>query len=51
MTVATSSKSMVPPVVGRIQDDTLLLDLRTVFPEEEAFVLNALESLAEDAAL
>ena len=24
-----------PPVIGRIQDDRLVLDLRTVFPDEE----------------
>ncbi|MBI2881031.1 MAG: L-seryl-tRNA(Sec) selenium transferase [Candidatus Tectomicrobia bacterium] len=40
-------RGMDPPVIGRIQDDALLLDLRTVFPEEEAFVWSALESLAE----
>ncbi|MFQ5915872.1 MAG: L-seryl-tRNA(Sec) selenium transferase, partial [Nitrospinota bacterium] len=44
-------RAMEPPVVARIQDDALLLDLRTVFPEEEIFVVNALETLAEDAAL
>jgi L-seryl-tRNA(Ser) seleniumtransferase len=41
-------REMDPPVIGRIQDDTLLLDLRTVFPEEEDFLRNALEALAEE---
>lgn len=27
-------RGVVPPVIGRIQDDLLLLDLRTVFPEQ-----------------
>ncbi len=44
-------RKMDPPVIGRIQEDTLLLDLRTVFPHEEAFLRNALEALAEDPGL
>jgi L-seryl-tRNA(Ser) seleniumtransferase len=32
-----------PPVIARIEDDRLLLDLRTVFPEEEADLRAALE--------
>jgi L-seryl-tRNA(Ser) seleniumtransferase len=35
-----------PPVIARIEDDRLLLDLRTVFPEEEAALRRALETLA-----
>jgi L-seryl-tRNA(Ser) seleniumtransferase len=34
-----------PPVIARIEDDRLLLDLRTVFPEEEAALGRALEML------
>jgi L-seryl-tRNA(Ser) seleniumtransferase len=34
-----------PPVIARIEDDRLLLDLRTVFPEEEAALERALEGL------
>ncbi len=32
-----------PPVICRIEDDRLLLDLRTVFPEEEAALAAALQ--------
>ena len=35
------------PVVGRVEDDRVLLDLRTVFPEQDAIVLAALVSLAQ----
>lgn len=38
-----------PPVVGRIQDDTLLLDLRTVPPQSDAALLTALRA-AQDPA-
>jgi len=35
-----------PPVIARIEDDRLLLDLRTVFPEEEEELRRALQALA-----
>jgi L-seryl-tRNA(Ser) seleniumtransferase len=35
-----------PPVVGRIEDGRLILDLRTVFPSEEETLLSALTELA-----
>ena len=34
-----------PPVIARIENDRLLFDLRTVFPEEEAELAAALEGL------
>jgi len=36
------------PVVGRIADDILLLDPRSVLPEEDEMVLKALRNLASD---
>ena len=35
------------PVIGRVEDDRVLLDLRTVFPEQDSLVLSALVSLAQ----
>ncbi len=35
-----------PPIIGRIEDDHLFLDPRTVLPEEHQTVANALNSLA-----
>jgi L-seryl-tRNA(Ser) seleniumtransferase len=35
-----------PPVIARIEDDRLLLDLRTVFPEEEAALTGAVQALS-----
>jgi L-seryl-tRNA(Ser) seleniumtransferase len=35
-----------PPVIARIEDDRLLLDLRTVFPEEEEQLAAALQALS-----
>jgi L-seryl-tRNA(Ser) seleniumtransferase len=34
-----------PPIVGRIENDTLLLDPRTVMPEDDALVVQALKKL------
>ncbi len=36
-----------PPVVARISDDALLLDPRSVFPEEDAVVIEALKRLRQ----
>ncbi len=33
------------PVIGRISEDKLLLDPRTVLPEEDEVVLEALQTL------
>jgi L-seryl-tRNA(Ser) seleniumtransferase len=33
-----------PPIVGRVQDDALLLDLRTIFPREDDTVAGALRN-------
>jgi len=35
-----------PPVIARIEDDRLRLDLRTVLPEEEAQLASALQAIA-----
>ena len=35
-----------PPVIARIENDRIILDLRTVMPQEEEFLLQALKALA-----
>jgi len=37
-----------PPIIGRISDDSVLLDLRTVEPEFDAKLISLLEQLAQD---
>jgi len=39
-------RSAAPPVIARIADDRLLIDLRTVFAEEEAELARALQTLS-----
>jgi L-seryl-tRNA(Ser) seleniumtransferase len=41
-------RSQEIPVIGRISDDVLLLDPRSVLPEEDEMVLKALRSLTSD---
>jgi L-seryl-tRNA(Ser) seleniumtransferase len=36
----TRLRTQTPPVIARIEDDRLVLDLRTVFPKEEAELIN-----------
>jgi len=45
-TLARRLRSKKPSIVGRISDDALLLDPRTVIPEEDDFVLKSLKYLA-----
>jgi len=39
-------RSNHPPIVARVEADRVLLDLRTVFPEQDAVVLGALQAIA-----
>ena len=40
-----------PPVASRVENDCLLLDLRTVFPEDDKQVVEALQELFAVAQL
>ncbi len=39
-----------PPIIARIEDDRLMLDLRTVFPEEEGELVKKLSAISRIAA-
>ncbi|HEY4760092.1 MAG TPA: hypothetical protein VIH42_05880, partial [Thermoguttaceae bacterium] len=45
--LATAMRTGTPAVVGRVQQDRLLLDLRSVFPRQDAELLSALEALGK----
>jgi seryl-tRNA(Sec) selenium transferase len=38
-------RKLEPPIIGRIADDTVLLDLRTVHPDFDADLASLLSSL------
>jgi len=44
---ARKLRANAPPVIGRIEEDRLVLDLRTVFPEEEESLVSALYALSK----
>jgi L-seryl-tRNA(Ser) seleniumtransferase len=44
--LAAKLRSLSPPVVGRVEDGKLLLDLRSVLPEEDGIVERALKEAA-----
>ena len=39
-----------PPVIARVEDNRVLFDLRTVFPQQDATVLAAIRSIAQASA-
>jgi len=41
--LAARLRSHQPPIVARVEQGRVLLDLRTVFPEQDATVADALE--------
>jgi len=47
--LATRLRSCQPPIVARVEDGRVLLDLRTVFPEQDKLVATALNSLGSDS--
>ena len=42
--LATRLRHADPPVIARVEDDRVVLDLRTVFPEQDAVILKSLRS-------
>jgi L-seryl-tRNA(Ser) seleniumtransferase len=40
--LATRLRHADPPVIARVEDDRVVLDLRTVFPEQDAVILKSL---------
>lgn len=48
-TIARALRSYNPPIVARIEEDLLLFDPRTVFPEEEETLLRGIEAVISKA--
>jgi L-seryl-tRNA(Ser) seleniumtransferase len=44
--LADALRANVPPVVARVEDDRVLIDLRTVLPEQESVIAAALERIS-----
>jgi L-seryl-tRNA(Ser) seleniumtransferase len=40
--LSTKLRENDPPIVARVEDGRVLLDLRTVFPEQDVAIANAL---------
>jgi len=49
--LARALRGQNPPVVARIEDDTLLIDPRTVFPEDDRTLIAALHRALEEAGV
>jgi L-seryl-tRNA(Ser) seleniumtransferase len=45
--LAARLRAADPPVIARVEEGRVLLDLRTVFPEQDQSVIAALERLAK----
>lgn len=44
--LCTKLRACEPPVIGRVEENRVLLDLRTVFPEQDAALASALSRIA-----
>jgi len=44
--IAKRLRAADPPIVARVEDGRVLLDLRTVFPEQDRVIVSALRQLA-----
>jgi L-seryl-tRNA(Ser) seleniumtransferase len=36
-----------PPIIARVEDGRVLLDLRTVFPQQDGIVVSSLKQIAD----
>jgi L-seryl-tRNA(Ser) seleniumtransferase len=43
----TRLRASAPPIIARVENDRVLLDLRTVFPEQDALVASALARVSD----
>lgn len=43
--IATKLRNSTPPIIARVDEGRVLLDLRTVFPEQDAIIASALRQL------
>lgn len=48
--LAARLRNGLPAICGRVQNDTLLLDLRTVFPRQDGQIVQAIRALAAEKA-
>lgn len=48
--LAARLRASDPPIIGRVEEGRLLLDLRTVFPEQDESVSNALNAIAQSTS-
>jgi len=46
--LATALRLATPSIIGRVQNDRLLFDLRSVFPRQDLALVQAVEGLAKD---
>lgn len=48
--LAARLRASAPPIVGRVEDGRLLLDLRTVFPEQDKIVSESLRAVSDSSS-
>jgi L-seryl-tRNA(Ser) seleniumtransferase len=46
--ISARLRSFDPPIIARVEEERVLLDLRTVFPEQDQLVIQGLSALARD---
>jgi L-seryl-tRNA(Ser) seleniumtransferase len=44
--LSSSLRAAEPPIIARVEDGRVLLDLRTVFPEQDQAIVKALVEVA-----
>jgi L-seryl-tRNA(Ser) seleniumtransferase len=44
--ISTRLRNSDPPIIARVEDERVLLDLRTVFPEQDQILAEALRRIA-----
>jgi len=46
-TLAARFRAHTPPIIGRVEDNDFLLDLRTIPPEKDAVIISAIKDLVK----